>query len=56
MHFIILAIFLGLAAIIVWVADYTPSAADDAPQRWTFSIGALPAARSTGPSTTRSAS
>ena len=23
MHFIILAIFLGLAAIIVWVADYT---------------------------------
>jgi hypothetical protein len=26
MHFIILAIFLGLAAIIVWVADLRPSA------------------------------
>jgi len=23
MHFIILAIFLGLAAIIIWIADYT---------------------------------
>ena len=53
MHFIILAVFLGLAAIIIWVTR--PSAADDALQRLTFSIGALLAARSTGPSTTRSA-
>src|SRR6516164_11013881 len=54
-HIIIaLIVFVGLAAIIIWVADWTSAAHD--PQRLTFSIGVWPAARSTVPNTTRSAS
>jgi hypothetical protein len=49
MHLIIvLILFVALAAIIVWVADWGRPSATDAPQRSTFSIGVSPAARSTG--------
>jgi hypothetical protein len=55
MHLIVvLIVFVGLAAIIVWVADWT-SGSEETPQPLTFSIDALPAARSTGRSMTRNA-
>jgi len=39
MHLIVtLIVFVGLAAIIVWVADWTSGGAHDSPQRLTFTI------------------
>ena len=46
-----LIVFVGLAAIIVWIADWT-SGGGRAP---TFSIDALPAVRSIEPNTKRNA-
>jgi hypothetical protein len=54
MHVIVtVIIFVGLAAILIWVADWTSVSARRL-RRLMFSIDALPAARSTG--MTRSAS
>jgi hypothetical protein len=49
-----LILFVGLAAIIVWIADWT-SGTGLHPTAMTFSIDALLAARSTGPNTKRNA-
>jgi hypothetical protein len=52
---ITLIVFVGLAAIIVWMQIGRP-AANDAPQRLTLSISVMPAARSTEQNTKRNAS